>query len=307
MNADGDKKLMSWSEAVIKHASDLSEALDHFLFENGATALMREETRDGVICRAGFGVEEPPDTFKQDLEAFLVELSGMFELRPSHSVTWETVFEDTWSEQWKRDLGPIEVGTSLVIKPSWHEYQARVGATVLNLDPGLAFGTGLHASTRFCLDALTEFFSLPENAEARVLDVGTGSGILAMSAAALSRGFIAAIDNDPQVLPVAAGNIENNGLTGRVALACAEPASIKGQFDLILANIFSGALIRLAPRLESLCADNAKLILSGILTHQAESVADRFTSIGFFLDEQRSKGEWAALILTKFFERCDDS
>jgi len=299
MNAGNNKKPMSWFEAVIRHAPDLSEALDHFLFENGATALMREETWNGVICRAGFGVAEPPDSFKQDLETFLVELAGMFGLRPSHSVTWETVFEDTWSEEWKRDLSPIEVGTSLVIKPSWHGYEAQACRVVLNLDPGLAFGTGLHASTRFCLDALTDFLSLPEYTKARVLDVGTGSGILAMSAAALCRGFITAIDNDPQVLPVAAMNIENNGLTGRIALACAEPASIKGRFDLILANIFSETLIRLAPSLESLCAGNAKLILSGILIHQAEAVADTFTSIGLTLDEQRNKDEWAALILTK--------
>jgi len=303
MNADGHKKSTSWSEVVIKHAPDLSEALDNFLFENGATAVMREETWNGVICQAGFGTAEPPDSFKDDLEAFLVELAGMFELPPSHTVTWEIVLEDTWSEEWKRDLGPIEVGRSLVIKPSWHEYETRAGRVVLDLDPGLAFGTGLHASTRFCLDALADFFSLPQNAEARVLDVGTGSGILAMSAAALSRGFIAAIDNDPQVLPVAAQNIEANSLTGRIALACAEPDSIRGQFDLILANIFAGALIRLAPRLEALCAEKAKLILSGILTHQAEAVADCYTAGGFFLNEQRNKGEWTALILTKTSEK----
>ncbi len=299
MKAGSHKKSVSWSEVVIEHTPEFREALDNFLFEKGALALVHEETSDRMICRAGFGSEKPAGETKKDLEGFLNELAGIFDLRPSHSIKWRSVFEDTWSEEWKRDLGPLEVGSGLIIKPSWLDNKSWTDRIILNLDPGLAFGTGLHASTRFCLDALAEYLAFPENAEARILDVGTGSGILAMASAALGRGFVLAIDNDPRVLPVAVQNLENNGLAGSVALACADPASIKGQFDLILANLFSGELIRLAPTLGSLGADGGKLILSGILKHQAKAVANSFTSTGFILTEHRNEGEWAALVLTK--------
>ncbi|MBW1710289.1 MAG: 50S ribosomal protein L11 methyltransferase [Deltaproteobacteria bacterium] len=299
MPATGENKSKTWAEVSIKHPSELTEAVSNFFFEKGAQAVVHEDSSGLVLSKAGFGSSGPSAGLKDEINAFLKDLADIFGLTSLLKAEWSSVSYGDWAEKWKQDLDPIEVGSTLVIKPTWREYQAGPDRVVLSLDPGLAFGTGHHASTFLCLEGVEEYLSQPGHADARVLDVGTGSGILSMAAAALGRGRIVALDIDPDTLPVAAGNFSLNNQADRVFLLCADPAAISGRFDLILANLHRDALIRLASTLVNLGAPGARWILSGMLDEQAEEVAERFISVGLSLTHRAVKGEWVALIMEK--------
>jgi len=281
----------------IRHPSELTEAVTSFLFENGAQAVVQEESSGLVISKAGFGTPDPPPGLDLELEAFLADLVKIFSLTSRPAFEWRTVSRGDWAEKWKQGLDPIEVGSRLVVKPTWCEYPGGPDQVVLNLDPGLAFGTGHHATTFHCLEGVEAYFSDLGRANARVLDVGTGSGILAMAAAALGQGRVVALDIDPDVMPVAARNLALNRLTDRVFLLCADPAALKARFDLIMANLYRDELMRLASTLVSLGAPGARWLLSGILVDQAEEVAECFISLGLELRLRSAKGEWVTLTM----------
>jgi ribosomal protein L11 methyltransferase len=290
-----------WPEVFVRHASELSEALAHRLFEMGARAVVQEEepeeNRVLVVTRAGFGPERALDDLRLRVETFLDELAAIFEPdRPSEA--WYLMTEaGGWSEKWKEGLEPIAIGNSIVIKPSWVEYTGPAGVAVIELDPGLAFGTGRHASTYMCLTALEKILERTRPGVLRVLDVGTGSGILALAAAALGQTGVVALDNDIEAMPVARDNLAANGLADRVRLLCAEPAAVNGRFDLVLANLTAGVLIDSAPDLARLTAPGGRSILSGILREQADEVIKIFESAGFSLAEKMESDEWSALVM----------
>jgi len=175
--------------------------------------------------------------------------------------------DEDWVRRSQAQFGPLQVSAALWIVPSWHAAPAAAAAaTVVRLDPGLAFGTGSHASTRLAL----RFLERSVRAGDRVLDYGCGSGILAIVAAKLGAGEIAAVDIDPQALEAAASNARQNG----VALQASAPDALAaGAYDLIVANILAGPLIALAPLLAARTRAGGQIALSGILDEQAGSVA----------------------------------
>ncbi len=297
-NKDKRDKGKTWLEVVVSHAPAAAEAVANFLFENGASGLVQDESagRDAEWeTRAGFGKAQRPEDLPARLDAFLGEIETIFGLNSAPKAEWNEVQTGDWAEKWKEDLAPIEIDDSLVIKPSWCEYASRPGQVVIELDPGMAFGTGRHASTSMCLQEIAAFQRRRELAGLRILDVGTGSGILALACAALGGRGIIAVDIDPETLPVAAANLEANGLADRVFLACAEPRSLRGCFDFILANVTAGVLISMAADLAALAAPGATLVLSGVLLEQAADVEGAFTFHGFQADGRRDDGEWTAM------------
>jgi len=183
--------------------------------------------------------------------------------------------EDEWRDAWKRHFTARRVGR-FVIVPSWERYAAADGEIVLDLDPGRAFGTGGHASTRLCLEAL----SAVARAE-RFLDVGCGSGILAIAAARRfpnARG--AGVDVDPDAIDVSRENAERNGIADRVRFSRAPVDSLDGTFDLMTANIQPEILIPMAPLLAARLAPDGELILSGILAEAAPPVDAAYRAAG---------------------------
>ncbi len=292
-----------WAEAVIRHPPELTEAVANFFFEKGARAVVNEESSGLVTSRAGFGAPGLPLGLKGEVNAFLSDLTNIFNLATPPTSEWRTVAYGDWAEKWKEGLEPVEVGPRLVVKPTWCDYQVGPNQVVLNLDPGMAFGTGHHPTTFHCLKGVEIYFRDPKHVKASVLDVGTGSGILAMAAAALGRGRIVALDIDRDVLPVAAGNMALNGLAERIFLVCADPAALKRQFDLILANLHRDELMRLAPVLVGLGAPGARWILSGLLESQAEEVAACFISLGLEQILRSVEKEWVTLTMGTRRER----
>ncbi len=194
-----------------------------------------------------------------------------------------------WERAWMDDFHPMCFGERLWVCPSNGRVQ-QAGAVVLKLDPGLAFGTGTHPSTALCLRWLD---AAPLDG-LRVIDYGCGSGILGISALLLGARWCHGVDNDPQALTASRENAERNGVAQRLTLNLADEGPLPEPGDVLLANILSGVLIRLAPRLSSLVVPGGRLVLSGVLREQADEVMEAYGDL-FRFDPPRVDGDWVLL------------
>lgn len=198
-----------------------------------------------------------------------------------------------WAQSWKTHFKPLAVGRRLVISPSWEEQPADPQRQRIVLDPGMAFGTGGHETTRLCLECLDAL--LPEPPQAPILDLGTGSGILAIAAAKLGAHCVDAVDIDPQAVEVAAENCRINGVAGQVRCSTVPLEQLPGGYGIILANILAEELVRMAPDLVSRLASGGSLVLSGILAEREQFVRDGFAPLPLKLEASLHDGEWCCL------------
>jgi ribosomal protein L11 methyltransferase len=217
---------------------------------------------------------------------------GLWYLSRLHPIPEAAVREiaaANWAEAWKADYRPLRIGRSFLIVPSWCETEAAAGDRVITLDPGMAFGTGLHPTTQLCLQAVEE---LVEKG-ARVLDVGTGSGILAI-AAVLCGADVWACDTDPVAVRTTTENAAVNGV--RVALTVGGIDLVpEGRFDLVVANILAPVIERLAPALAARLEPSGRLVVSGILSEQADAVASALARAGISIVGRAHVDDWVAL------------
>jgi ribosomal protein L11 methyltransferase len=204
------------------------------------------------------------------------------------------VRREDWAESWKRHFKPIEIGGALLIQPSWSRRRPRRGQAVMVLDPGLSFGTGQHPTTRFCLEQIVAFRR--PGRRLRFLDMGTGSGILAIAAAKLGYGSILAFDFDVEALRVARENARQNGVQDRLALVRREltrlPVESKRKYDLICANLTFDLLLAGRRHILSRLSPDGRLVLAGILRSQFREVRKAYRQAGLRLVERRQDGEW---------------
>lgn len=205
----------------------------------------------------------------------------------------ETVADQDWTESWKKDVRATRAGR-LWAGPSWLIGEKPEECVGLVIDPGMAFGTGDHPTTAMCMEAIDDWMSDSRHQGCSVLDVGTGSGILAMAARKLGSGPAVANDIDPQAVEIARENAAKNGVDG-VEWTTRPLERIRGQFDLALANIFANVLCHYAPRLADAVADGGRLMLTGILGEQAAEVQSAFEREGMKLVRRRDRGEWTLL------------
>ncbi|HEY6007803.1 MAG TPA: 50S ribosomal protein L11 methyltransferase [Geobacteraceae bacterium] len=212
--------------------------------------------------------------------------------------------EEDWANGWKQHFHPTRVGKRLVIKPTWEDYTALPDDILIELDPGLAFGTGTHPTTRMCLEALEGivFRDPPFDVSSRflpttILDVGTGSGILAIAGAKFGIREIVAIDIDPRAVEVTHGNLELNRIAEPVTINVSTTPieAVAGTYHIVLANILAEELVRLADHLISRVAPNGFLILSGILTEREEFVRNGFAPYPLTLAAALRESEWSCL------------
>jgi ribosomal protein L11 methyltransferase len=210
------------------------------------------------------------------------------------------VDEAEWADAWKEHFNVLRVGRRTVIRPSWRDYEPRPGDVVIDLDPGMAFGTGQHETTRGCLVMLEEIVQ----PGMRVLDAGTGSGILAIAAVKLGAASVTAVDVEPQAITVARENAERNGVDRRIrvgqgSLGAAWPfaEASEGSVDLVVANIHARVLIDLAEEITAALAPPGAIILSGIIAERAADVCDAFTALGYSVTNTLTEGDWRTLAL----------
>ncbi len=202
--------------------------------------------------------------------------------------------EEDWANAWKAYYKPIKIGQRMVIVPAWEKYEAAEGELIVRMDPGMAFGTGTHETTRLVI-GLLEKYTTPG---VRMLDVGTGSGILAICASKLGAGECKAYDIDPMSVRVARENIKDSGLTN---ITCDQSDLLRsvdldgGKYGLVCANIVADIIIRMTPDVHKYIADDGVLLASGIIMERSSDVVNCFEAHGFEIVERAEENGWCAL------------
>lgn len=197
--------------------------------------------------------------------------------------------EENWQHTWKDFFHAFEVGPRLAIKPSWESYTPRPGQRVLEIDPGQAFGSGQHATTRLCLEAVEKYLRPGDQAA----DIGCGSGILGLSAALLSASHVTMIDRDPRALEVCAANAALNGLEEAVTILEGDLSQgLTGPYDIITANIVADAIIALAPQAYALLKPGGYFVASGIIPQRGAEVEQALKQAGYAIAESAAQEDW---------------
>lgn len=213
-----------------------------------------------------------------------------------NEINCELVDDADWNENWKKYFKAFEIGEKLAICPSWESYNNKDNRTVISLDPGAAFGTGSHATTSLCLEILEKSV----NEDTTVLDIGTGSGILAIAADLLGAKSAIGVDIDAQSVKTAIANAEINGVSEKTEFLVGDLADkISGKYDIVCANIVADVVIRLFDNVADFMKDDGILIVSGIIDMRASEVEESAKAHGFIISESLMREEWHAYVLTK--------
>ena len=233
------------------------------------------------------------------VEHFLAERGPAFAGFVYTPPTVSVVRNEDWANNWKVHFKPVRIGCRLVIKPTWEEYQPLQGDLVIQIDPGMAFGTGAHPTTRMCLESLERicFNESGGRLPAAVLDVGTGSGVLSIAAALMGATLITAVDIDPEAIRVTQENLHLNGMGELVDASTTDLGDLTGEYGVVVANILAEELVRLSAQLIARLAPGGWLILSGILTEKAEFVRAGFP--GLTPVDSPTEAEWSCLTFRK--------
>ena len=204
------------------------------------------------------------------------------------------VNEEDWANNWKQYYHTQRIGKRIIVTPSWEEYTPVEGEVQMRLDPGMAFGTGTHDTTRLCLELLEEVVT----PETRILDVGTGSGILSVGGVLLGAPSALGVDIDPVAVKVANENAEINEVTGKTEFVCGDLTDkVHGKFEIVTANIVADVIIRLLSTVKNYLLKGGVLIVSGIIDTRADEVENACHEAGFVTEKRLEHGGWVAIKL----------
>jgi len=309
-NAEGANSAGMWLELSVEVDVEAVEAVSEILgrFAPGGTSVEPafELVEDGLgaridptrpsIVRAYVPARDPGAAERAAGEA--AEALGhlqAFGLRPIGELTTRVVHEADWAEAWKAHFPVMRIGRRLVIRPTWLAHEPAPGDVVLDLDPGMAFGTGLHPTTRLCLAALEEVAERGRLDAARVLDVGCGSGILAIAAARLGAASVLGVDTDPIAIEATIANAARNGLADRIVARVGSLPSGEEAHDVVLANLIASVLIALAEPLHGELRPGGVLLASGIFVDREAEVRSAFAAVDLVVTDRSAEGDWIAL------------
>ncbi len=238
-----------------------------------------------------------PEVVERTIEEVTQALGHLqvFDLRPIGEVATRLIDEADWAVEWKRHFPVLRVGRRLVIRPTWRRHRAAEGDVVLALDPGMAFGTGLHPTTRLCLAALESLADRGAIEGRRILDVGCGSGILAIAGARLGAASALGIDTDPIAIEATTANARRNRIGRRIHAREGSLPTGEGPFEVVLANLIASLLVRLAADLRAELAPGGTLLASGIFIDREAEVRDAFERAGLRITSRFAEGDWIAL------------
>ncbi|MGF0048234.1 50S ribosomal protein L11 methyltransferase [Streptococcus hyointestinalis] len=308
----------TWQEVTIRVNREAEEVVSNLLIELGSQGVAIADSADYVGQEDRYGEIFPeveqndtvaitayyPDTLDlaevtSALKERLAELEGMGLLASPAKLSSQTLDEEDWAENWKKYYEPTRITHDLTIVPSWTDYEPTTGEKVIRLDPGMAFGTGTHPTTKMSLFALSQVLRGGET----VLDVGTGSGVLSIASSLLGAKEIYAFDLDEVAVRVAQENIDLNSNTDNIHVSANDLLNgITQEADVIVANILADILVNLVEDAYRLVKDKGYLIMSGIIADKLDMVVAATQEAGFFLETHLIQGEWNALV----FKKTDD-
>ena len=296
---------MRWLQFSADVASGDAETVTELLgrFGQGGVAIEEEvtwgsaeEPLPGSRRRARVSIFLPSDDCLPVKRSQLEEALTHLALQEPVELFQREIEEQQWETAWRKHYKTLKVGERLIIKPAWEEYQAEAGEVVIELDPGMAFGTGQHATTRLCLVALERFL----RPGAKVLDLGTGSGILAIAAAKLGAASVLALDINSAAVTVARSNIEANGFAHLVVVEGGtlpwSHGAWQGSFDLVAANIIADVIEELAHPLTHALKAKGVLIAGGIIRERLDEVVERLEGAGVSVIDILAEGEWRTIV-----------
>ena len=280
-----------WYALDVECDAPAREAVEYALMEAGALGTETSEAENNFLQVTAYFDQQPN---RERVRAELAEAFRIYQL-PSSSVSEMSVREvadEDWLGEWKKSWQPVEVGERFIIAPPWSEISDKHNRLVIRIEPGMAFGTGTHETTRLCLVAIEKYF-----AGGSFLDVGTGTGILAIAAAKLFPGAnIEACDTDAEAVAIASENARLNGVAERISFRVGTVEETTASADFVCANLTADVIIPLVPALVSITCWH--LVLSGIFDTQADAVKERLRECGISEPcETMQDGEWMAIVI----------
>jgi len=302
-----------WIEIKVTAPSELTDAISNFIIDQGSLGIIEEETvvdafddddekREGKgEIRAYFPDDQTVSSKVNALRDYLKSLSEIFPGLDPPEIGTETIVDPDWGEQWKKYFKPLRISRDIVIKPTWERYAPVGRDIVIDIDPGMAFGTGQHPSTRMCINAMEEIIPKDRSFEKwTALDVGTGTGILAISAAKLGADRVVAVDIDLKAVEIAEKNAAINRVEERIEILNQDVLTFQGRFNLIIANLTASTLIPLRSHLFGMLEPGGYLVLSGIIEKDAPMVEETFLrQEGVSSHQVLTEKEWVCFVLRK--------
>ena len=309
---------MSWQEIIVETQTEAVEAVSNILMEAGAEGIQIDdaadvnsyepadatvwvdwdvvEHRESGATVAGYFAEDVnlPEVIN-DVQMRVNQLASFGLDATPGKVTTSAVKDEDWATEWQKYYHPVRVTRHLTVVPKWEEYQpAQEGEKVIVLDPGMAFGTGTHPTTRLMMQAL----EIVVRGGERLLDVGTGSGVLGIAAKLLGADKVLGTDIDEVAVRSAQGNLDLNPVASDIQVMASDLLSdVPAQeFDIVVANMLAEVLVPLIPQVDSVLRPGGKFLLSGIYEDKAQTIIAKLEENGYALDETMKIGEWYRLI-----------
>nr|WP_295761410.1 50S ribosomal protein L11 methyltransferase [uncultured Intestinibacter sp.] len=309
---------MNWTEVTIKTTTEAVEAISNILMEERCGGVMIEDPKDFLFQKKNeldwdYVEEEVFNKSGQDgvlIKTYIPEERNVLELietvkarmalLPSFgldigegSVSLSNVNESDWANEWKKYYKPTKVGKKIVVKPSWEEYEKQEGDLIIELDPGMAFGTGTHETTSMCIRELENYVDETKT----VFDIGCGSGILAIAAAQLGAKEVVAGDLDEVAVKVSKENCEINNVSDKVVVKHGSLFEVvDSKADVIVANIIADIIKILAKDVSKFLKDDGVFISSGIILAKIDEVCQALEENGFEIVKVERLGEWSAIV-----------
>ncbi len=307
-----------WIEVTVITSSEATEAVSGFFYNCDVQGVSIEDAKDVEYRKkhpayADFfdesllnrdidaivkGYFKEGDNFEETIKYIKESVDNLSEFgfdKGKGIVSYHKVNEEDWENNWKQYYKPTKVGEKIVVKPIWEEYELKAGELLVEMDPGMAFGTGTHETTRMCVKALEGYVK----SETTVFDIGTGSGILSISAARLGAKHVVGVDLDPVAVEAAKKNVDFNDLSNIEILYGDLMEVVEGKADVVVANILAPIVMILCDGVKGFMNDGGFFIASGILNTQREMIVEKMESIGFVIEEIMEDGEWICIVAKK--------
>jgi ribosomal protein L11 methyltransferase len=289
----------TWVEVRLKAPAEAAELFVDFFYGLTGAGVQVTDPAEGPGPMEVIGFLEPGPK-AQDQRLALEEFGRHLQaLAPGQNLelTWGGLEEQDWGRAWKEHFHPQEVADGLVVAPPWEQPRPQAGKEVLIIDPGQAFGTGQHESTKLCLEHIATL-ARQSRLPSQVLDLGCGTGVLALAALLFGARTALCLDLDPLALEATALNARLNGLEQRIEASLTPLAQIQERFPLVMANLTAKDITGLAPELAAHLAPGGQLVASGLLQEQAAPVRQALEAQGLDPVSENSQGEWACVVMT---------